>query len=141
MKADPLSAVILGAGQASLATSYHLKRLGIDHVLLERGNSGETWRAQRWDSFVLTTPSRINGLPGVPFYPSSPDSFESAAAVSSYFEDYASAAALPLRTNMPVLSASRSSDIGLMDVETPEAKLTARNIVVASGSQNIPRYP
>ena len=141
MKAEPLGAVIVGAGQAGLATSYHLKRLGVDHVLLERGNPGDTWRAQRWDSFVLTTPSRINSLPGVPFNPSSPDSFESAAAVTKYFEDYASTTGLPIRTNTPVLAAHRSTDNGLIEVETPDCRFITRNLVVASGSQNIPRFP
>ncbi len=141
MQTEPLGAVVVGAGQAGLATSYHLKRLGIDHVLLERGNPGETWRKQRWDSFVLTTPSRINSLPGPSFHSSSPDSFESATSVVNYFENYVKETALPLRTNSPVLAARRSSDSGLIEVETPDAKYTAHNLVVASGSQNVPSFP
>ena len=32
-----LGSVVVGAGQAGLAASYHLGRLGIEHVVLERG--------------------------------------------------------------------------------------------------------
>jgi putative flavoprotein involved in K+ transport len=43
--------VVIGAGQAGLATSYHLNRLGVLHVVLERGRVAETWGSARWDSF------------------------------------------------------------------------------------------
>jgi putative flavoprotein involved in K+ transport len=46
-------AIVLGAGQAGLAASYHLTQAAIDHVVLERGRVGEAWRSQRWDTFVL----------------------------------------------------------------------------------------
>ncbi len=54
----PLSAetVVIGAGQAGLAASRELLVRGVDHVVLERGRVGETWRSQRWESFVLNTP-------------------------------------------------------------------------------------
>lgn len=141
MKANPLGAVVVGAGQAGLATSYHLKRHGIEHVLLERGSLGATWQTQRWDSFVLTTPSHLNCLPGVPFYPATPDSFESGANLVRYFEHYAQATELPLRTNAPVISARRLNDTDLIEVETSTEKFVTKNLVAASGSQNVPRYP
>jgi putative flavoprotein involved in K+ transport len=49
--------VVIGAGQAGLATSYHLNRLGVLHVVLERGRVAETWGSARWDSFCLNTPN------------------------------------------------------------------------------------
>ena len=53
-------AIVIGAGQAGLAASYHLTQAGIDHVVLERGRIGETWRSQRWDTFVLNTPGWLS---------------------------------------------------------------------------------
>ncbi len=85
MSSDVLGAVVVGAGQAGLAASYHLKRLGVEHVLLERGRAGESWRTQRWDSFVLNTPNEMNGLPGAPFNPSAPNSFEPVSVLTNYF--------------------------------------------------------
>jgi hypothetical protein len=47
--------VVVGAGPAGLAASLALDARGVDHVVLERGRAGETWRSQRWDSFRLNT--------------------------------------------------------------------------------------
>src|SRR5689334_8311623 len=57
---------IIGAGAAGLAVSEHLAAVGHDHVVLERGAAGQTWRAQRWDGFRLNTPNWMSGLPGPP---------------------------------------------------------------------------
>ena len=40
--------LIVGAGQAGLSLSYELTHAGIEHVVLERGSVGESWR-RRWD--------------------------------------------------------------------------------------------
>ena len=55
-----LGAIVIGAGQAGLAASYHLSQAGVDHVVLERGRIGETWRSQRWGTFVLNTPGWLS---------------------------------------------------------------------------------
>ena len=46
---------IVGAGQAGLSTSHELTKLGVEHIVLERGRIGQTWRGL-WDSFCLVTP-------------------------------------------------------------------------------------
>ena len=45
-----VSTVVIGAGQAGLATSYYLDQYAIDHVLLERGDVANSWDKERWDS-------------------------------------------------------------------------------------------
>ena len=54
---------VIGAGQAGLAVSHELTELGIEHVVLERGRVGQTWR-DRWDSFCLVRPNWRVQLPG-----------------------------------------------------------------------------
>ena len=54
--------VVIGAGQAGLSLSYELSRAGVEHVVLERGRVGESWRG-RWDSFCLVTPNWSMQLP------------------------------------------------------------------------------
>jgi cation diffusion facilitator CzcD-associated flavoprotein CzcO len=54
-----IDCVLVGAGPAGLATSVALSARGVEHVVLERGRVGESWRTQRWESF------RLN-MPGVP---------------------------------------------------------------------------
>ncbi len=55
-----IDVVVIGGGQAGLAASWHLSHRGIEHVVLERGRIGETWRSERWDSFALNTPNWMN---------------------------------------------------------------------------------
>jgi putative flavoprotein involved in K+ transport len=38
---------VVGAGQAGLGVSRELVERGIEHVVLEQGRIGETWRSQR----------------------------------------------------------------------------------------------
>ncbi|TAJ21395.1 MAG: FAD-dependent oxidoreductase, partial [Dehalococcoidia bacterium] len=59
-----LDVVVIGAGQGGLSTSYWLTQRGLSHTVLERGYIGESWRSQRWDSFVLNTPNALSLLPG-----------------------------------------------------------------------------
>ena len=51
-----MDCAVVGAGPAGLPVSAALAVRGVDHVVLERGRVGETWRTQRWDSFRLNTP-------------------------------------------------------------------------------------
>lgn len=131
--------VVVGGGQAGLAASYHLKSRSIEHILLERGSLGESWRTQRWESFVLNTPNSLSSLPGMPFHPNKANAFESVAAVRSYFGSYAAKYELPVRTGVKVLSVT--SDGTRFLVETTTGAWAARSVVIASGGQNVPRLP
>jgi putative flavoprotein involved in K+ transport len=52
-----ITAIIIGAGQSGLAMSWHLSALGIEHVVLERGEVANAWQKDRWDSLHLLTPN------------------------------------------------------------------------------------
>jgi putative flavoprotein involved in K+ transport len=52
-----IDCAVVGAGPAGLAASAALAARGVDHLILERGRAGETWRSQRWGSFRLNTPA------------------------------------------------------------------------------------
>ena len=58
------TAVIIGGGQAGLAMSHCLSRFDVDHVVVERGQIGQRWRSQSWDSLRLLTPNWLSRLPG-----------------------------------------------------------------------------
>jgi len=59
-----MEAIVVGAGQAGVATSQALAQRGVDHVVLERGLIGDTWRTRRWDTFRMVTLNWMNALPG-----------------------------------------------------------------------------
>jgi cation diffusion facilitator CzcD-associated flavoprotein CzcO len=58
-----LDAVVIGAGQAGLSASYHLKRLGLDHVVLDADEGpGGAWQ-HRWDSLTMDDVHGVADLP------------------------------------------------------------------------------
>jgi putative flavoprotein involved in K+ transport len=60
---ERVDVVVIGGGQAGLAVSHELGAAGVEHVVLERSRTGQTWR-DRWDSFCLVTPNWTVQLPG-----------------------------------------------------------------------------
>jgi len=134
------SVVVIGAGQAGLGVSYLLRERGIQHVVLERGNVGESWRSQRWDSFHLNTPNWANDLPGMAFDAERPDAFAHRDALLSYFERYVQGFDLPVRPHTAVHKVERLP-AGDYSVECAGARLHARAVVLASGGMSRPRVP
>lgn len=57
--------IVIGGGPSGLAASYHLKKQGIDHIILEKKEMLQTWKNERWDSFYLVTPNWMTNLPDV----------------------------------------------------------------------------
>ena len=75
MAVEKIETVIVGGGQAGLATSYWLKQHGREHIVLEKaGQPGHAWR-QRWDSFTLVTPNWMFRLPGAEYGGDDPGEF------------------------------------------------------------------
>lgn len=138
--------VVVGAGQAGLAASYFLDRQGIDHVVLERGRTGESWRTQRWDSFVVNTPNAINALPGARYDGPAPDGFQTRDELVASFERYAERFELPIRAGVEVEAVEKDPGHGKFTVRVRDAdgarqSFAARCVVVASGILNKPRVP
>jgi putative flavoprotein involved in K+ transport len=139
---DSVETVVVGAGQAGLSVSHCLKELGREHVVLERGDVGETWRSERWDSFRLNTPARWLRLPGHEYDGDEPDAFLTRDEAVAYFEGYAAAIGGEIRTGVEVRSLRRRDD-GRFELETSDGSYTSADVVVASGSfrRPTPRPP
>ncbi len=130
---------IIGAGQAGLATSWHLKQAGIDHVVLEAGRVAETWRSRRWDSFCLVTPNWSVQLPGANYDGPDPDGFMPLAELVGYLQSWADSFGAPVQENSPVTSVE--TDGGGFVLSLPSGRLKARRVVVASGAYQRPHRP
>jgi cation diffusion facilitator CzcD-associated flavoprotein CzcO len=64
---ESIETIVIGGGQAGLSVGYYLAKLGRPFVILDANErTGDSWR-NRWDSLLLFTPARINGLPGMRF--------------------------------------------------------------------------
>src|SRR5262249_61124684 len=62
---ERVDTVIVGAGQAGLATGYYLAAQGRNFVIVDgHERIGEAWR-RRWDSLRLFTPTAYGRLPGM----------------------------------------------------------------------------
>jgi putative flavoprotein involved in K+ transport len=131
--------VIIGAGHAGLAMSRCLTERSIDHVLLERGEVGNSWRTERWDSLRLLTPNWQSRLPGLAYDGDDPDGFLGMREVVDLIDRYARMIDAPVRTNTTVRSV-RALDDGYA-VETDEDTWRAQTVVLASGACNIPVVP
>ncbi len=99
---DPIDVVVVGAGQAGLAVSYHLWAFGVEHIVLERGQIGESWRSARWNSFTLVTPNWMTRLPGYLLAAGAGADFLSRDSVLAMLEQFAHG--LPVRTGVEVVS-------------------------------------
>lgn len=133
------SVVVIGAGQTGLATSYFLRQRGIDHVVLERGQVGQSWRTERWDSLRLLTPNSQSRLPGFAYDGDDPDGFMTMPQVVDFLGDYARRFDAPVRTGVEVTSVRRADDGYAVDTELDTWHADA--VVLATGACNIPRIP
>lgn len=57
--------IIIGGGPSGISCSQHLKKYGIDHIIIEKKEMLQTWKHERWDSFFMVTPNWMTNLPGV----------------------------------------------------------------------------
>ena len=133
------TAVVIGAGQAGLATSWWLARRGIDHVVLERGDVANTWRRERWDSLTLLTPNWQSRLPGFGYQGHEPDAFRTRDETIAFLDAYARRVAPPLRT-FCLVTAVRASDNGY-EVESSDGTWRCHAVVIATGAFNVSRIP
>ncbi len=131
--------VIIGAGHAGLAMSCRLAELGIDHVVLERGEVANSWRTERWPSLRLLTPNWQTKLPSFPYDGADPDGFMSAGALAGLIRRYAGAIGAPVRTHTTVRAVGFHDD-GYA-VTTEQGTWTAPTVVVATGACNLPNVP
>src|SRR3982074_2537988 len=95
--------VIIGAGQAGLSLSHELETAGVEHVVLERGRVGETWRG-RWDSFCLVIPNWTVQLPGGRYRGDDADGFMPKSAIVDHLVAYAESFRAPVREGVTVTS-------------------------------------
>ncbi len=131
--------VIIGAGQCGLAISRELRLRRIDHVVLERGQVGNAWRAERWDGLRLLSPNWQNDLPGHPYQGADPEGYMPAAEFADSLERFAAAEAVPIRTGVSVTRVAPGA-CGYT-VETNMGPIACDSVVIATGACARARRP
>lgn len=132
--------IVIGAGQAGLSASYHLKRLGIDHVVLDADDRpGGAWQ-HRWDSLTMADVHGVADLPDAPAPGGSRD--RANRVVPDWFARYESDHDLPVLR--PVRVDRVESEGDLLVVHAGDRTWTARTLVNATGTWTrpfVPHYP
>lgn len=137
--AEHTDTIIIGAGQAGISTSFHLKQQGREHVVLEQSDrAAKAWR-ERWDSFTLITPNWTIRLPGAEYQGDHPDGFMHRDDVIAYFEDYIQRFELPIRHEVRVTSIEPLK--AGYRVSSEAGEFEAANVVVTTGLHQQPKFP
>lgn len=130
--------VVVGGGQAGLATTYYLSRAGVRHVVLDGSQRvGDSWRL-RWATLHLFTPARIDGLPGLRF-PARATDLPGKDQMADYLEGYVKRFKLPVRSGVRVTRLEIPKDRFLL--ATTAGEIEADQVVVATGANQTPRIP
>jgi putative flavoprotein involved in K+ transport len=138
MDGERYGTIVIGGGQAGLATGYHLQRRGRRFVILDAHDRiGQEWR-DRWDSLRLFTPARYCALPGFPL-PLEGGRCPTKDEMADYLESYAAHHRLPVRTGIHVDRLARDGERFVVDAG--ELRFEADQIVVATGAHRDPRIP
>ena len=141
--------VVIGAGQAGLASAYHLKKRGLEPgrrfvVLDQSPRAGGAWQF-RWPSLKLSTVNRIHDLPGMRFseaVDTDATEVEASVAVPRYFAAYEEAFGLPVYRPVKVRVVCDRGE--RFRVETDRGNFSARGVINATGTWEtayIPEYP
>jgi putative flavoprotein involved in K+ transport len=136
---DHVDVAVIGGGPAGLAAGRELTRTGLEHLVLERGRVGESWRG-RWDSFRLVTPNWSTQLPGRGYDGTDPDGFMARDEVVAYLERYAGDLGGCVREGVEVGCLESRRGEGFI-LRTSSGDLRADAVVVATGTYRSPYRP
>lgn len=127
-----LDVMVIGAGQAGLATGYFLRRTGLSFQLFDRARRiGDSWR-QRYDSLVLFSPRAKTGLPGLAM-DGDPEGYPGKDECADYLERYAQAFGLPRSLGEGIVRLERRAD-HFVACTSRGRHITSRTVVVAAGA-------
>ncbi|MFN2137373.1 MAG: NAD(P)-binding domain-containing protein [Candidatus Promineifilaceae bacterium] len=137
-----IETIMIGGGQAGLATSYHLSRRQCEHIVFEKGDQpGNAWAKDRWDSFCLNTPNWAFRLPGAEYHDSAPDAYMERPEIVARFEAYVREFELPIRYGVTVTAVEQDGAGCRYLVRTEDGDWAANNVVIATGLFQYPKRP
>jgi putative flavoprotein involved in K+ transport len=132
---EKIDTVIIGGGHAGLTMSYYLTQAEREHVILERGQVGERWRSERWDSFCFQFPNSTIELAGCKYQSEDPDGFAPGREIVRFIRDYANFIKAPVRSSVDVTALEFSSNSTRYLLRTNAGAIEASNVVLATGQR------
>lgn len=131
--------IVIGGGQAGLASGYHLQKKGLSFLILEASDQATGSWPHYYDSLKLFSPARLSSLPGMKIRGTG-DHYPLRDEVIRYLQDYAKKFELPIRTNQRVTAVENSNDGFTIHTMTGDL-FRARAIINATGSFHNPFTP
>jgi putative flavoprotein involved in K+ transport len=136
---DMYDVIVLGAGQAGLASGYYLQKNQLDYVILEAsGQTAGSW-PKYYDSLSLFSPVQYSSLPGMDF-PGDFDYYPKKDEVIRYLNDYKEHFNLRVHTYKKVVHVSKKDHDFTVRTEDG-AEYRARAVICATGAFNNPYIP
>ncbi|MFD1275828.1 ArsO family NAD(P)H-dependent flavin-containing monooxygenase [Streptomyces kaempferi] len=131
--------VVIGGGQAGLAAGYHLRRLGIEFVILDaQATPGGAWQ-RTWESLHLFSPTAYSSLPGRFMPPQPGQVYPDAGHVVEYLTGYEKRYELPVERPVRVTGVHR--DGPFLRVAADSGTWQARAVISATGTWWRPFLP
>jgi putative flavoprotein involved in K+ transport len=126
-----LDVIVVGAGQAGLASGYFLQQAGVRFRLFDgSARVGDSWR-RRYDSLVLFSPRWYSALPGLVMQ-GAPDGYPDKDEIANYLERYADRFGLPVALQERITRLEGRGD-GFIGQTSRSRHVTARAVIVATG--------
>lgn len=134
-----LDVIVIGGGQAGLASGYYLQKKGLSFLILEGSNHATGSWPHYYDSLKLFSPAQLSSLPGMKM-PGKKRRYPIRVEVIRYLQDYAKKFDLPIRTNQRVTRVERNGNHFFIQTETGHVYQT-KALINATGSFHNPYTP
>lgn len=133
-----LDVIVVGGGQAGLATAYYLRRTDLSFVVLDaHPHPGGAW-PHTWDSLRLFSPAAFSSLPGW-MMEGGPDSYPTRDEAIDYLTRYEERYRIPVER--PVRVRGVHGTDGGFRLDTDQGGWRASAVVSATGSWQNPFTP
>ena len=130
--------VIIGGGQAALATAYFLRRTELSFVILDANeHAGGAWQ-HAWDSLQLFSTGAWSSIAGW-MMPTTKAEYPTRDQVIDYLTQYEARYQLPIERPVRVNTVRRVGEY--LQVQAGERTWLARNVISATGTWSQPFIP
>lgn len=135
---NTVDVLVIGGGQAALATAYFLRRTQLSYLVLDdQASPGGAW-PHAWKSLRLFSPATWSSIPGWPMPPTQ-STYPTRAEVIDYLTRYEARYNFPLLRPVHVDRVERDGEF--LKVCAGERSWRARTVVSATGTWNAPYIP
>ena len=130
--------IVIGGGQAGLATGFYLRRTPLSWTILDaQERPGGAW-LRTWDSLRLFSPARFSSLPGW-IMPGGADAYPTRDEALEYLAQYEARFGFPIERPVRVDAVRREG--GRLRIDTDRGAWTADAVVSATGTWANPILP